>query len=74
MSELELLNTRIKVLEAENELLNAQHDAYENFIWAVLGMFSGGNMTAFNVWITNVLSAIDALPGGDKIREALEAE
>jgi len=71
--QLELLNARIKTLEAENALLGAQHDAYEDFIWAVLGMFSGKNMEAFKVWVANVLKSIDALPNSDKIREALEA-
>lgn len=73
-SQLALLNTRIGVLEAENALLNSQHDAYEDFIWAVLGMFGEKNMNAFNTWIAGVLEAIDKLPNSNKIKESLGVE
>lgn len=71
--QLTLLETRVRVLEAENALLNAQHDAYEDFIWSILAMFGEKNMKAFSTWISSVLAAIDALPNGDKIKKAIGA-
>jgi len=68
-SQLALLNTCIGILEAENALLTSQRDAYEDFIWAVLGMFSEKNMEVFNTWVASVLKAIDKLPNSDKVKE-----
>lgn len=73
---LALLRTRVKVLETENasldELLGKQTNAYEDFVWTVLGMFNKKNMEAFKIWVANVNKAIDKLPSADMIREKLK--
>ena len=69
---LALLRTRVKVLETENalldELLGKQLNAYEDFVGAVLGMFTATNMQAFTVWVDNINKAISALPGEPRDR------
>ena len=65
--EVALLNTSVKLLKVENaaldELLGKQLNAYEDFVGAVLGMFTEQNMQAFTVWVDNINKAIGALPG-----------